>query len=323
MRVFVTGATGFIGGSVVRQLLARGDEVVALVRDPGRARHLTDAGVAVVRGDVTDRASLVEPMTGADAIVHLAAWYHLGVNAPAQAWASNVDGTANVLDVMADRGIPRGVVTSTLAVNSDTHGRMVDEDYHFAGRHLSLYDATKAEAHRVARTRIAEGLPLTIVMPGLVYGPGDPSPLGQTLRSWLRGRLPAVPSGTEYCWAHVEDIAAGHLLALDRGRPGESYIIAGERATLVEAMRLAARVAGRLAPLTVPARAMRSLAPVAGLAGRVLPLPSTYTAEGLRIAAGPTYLGSNEKARRELGYVPRPLAAGWSQTVLSELAALR
>lgn len=322
MRYFVTGATGFIGGAVVRMLRARGDEVVALVRDPGRARHLSDQGVELARGDVALRPTLVDPMRGVDGVFHIAGWYRIGSPDRAAAWATNVDGTRNVLDVMAELGIPKGVHTSTLAVNSDTHGLEVDESYRFAGRHLSHYDATKAEAHRIALARIADGLPLVIVMPGLVYGPEDTSEVRTTLRRFLRGRLPAIPAGTAYSWAHVDDVAEAHLAAMDRGRVGESYIIAGPTHTLAEALAIAAEVAGRRAPMTVPAGALRALAPASALLGRVARVPGAFTAEGLRATAGPTYIGSNEKARRELGFAPRPLAVGWSQTVLHELATL-
>ena len=322
VRYFVTGATGFIGGAVVRRLRQRGDEVVALVREPARARHLFDMGIDLARGDVADRASLLAPMRGVDGVFHLAGWYKVGVDDPAAAWSTNVDGTRNVLDVMAELAIPAGVYTSTLAVNSDTHGVEVDETYRFAGRHLSVYDATKAEAHRIARARSETGLPLVVVMPGAVYGPDDPSAIGVMLRQFLRGRLPAVPTGTAFSWAHVEDVADGHLRAMDAGRRGESYIIAGPTHTVREALVLAAHVAGRRAPMPLPPAALRSLAPVTGLLGRALPIPATYTPEGLRVAAGPTYIGSNAKARAELGYAPRPLAAGWSQTVLHELATL-
>jgi nucleoside-diphosphate-sugar epimerase len=322
MRYFVTGATGFIGGVVVRKLVQRGDDVVAAVRYPGRARHLADEGVEVVRADVSDRGSLVRPMRGVDGVFHIAGWYKVGVDDRDAAWATNVDGTRNVLDVMGELGIAKGVYTSTLAVNSDTHGVEVDESYHFVGKHLSVYDATKAEAHRIARARVAAGLPLVIVMPGLVYGPEDTSSLRASLRNLLRGRLPAVPTGTAYSWAHVDDIADAHILAMDAATTGETYIIAGPSATLLEGMQLAAEVAGRRAPIGVPAGAMRSMAPVSGYLGRFLPLPAEYSAEGLRVIAGPTYLGSNAKARRELGYAPRPLEVGWAETVRHEMATM-
>ncbi len=320
MRYFVTGATGFIGGVVAHKLRERGDEVVAVVRDPSRARDLADMGVELVRGDVSDRASLVEPMHAVDGVFHIAGWYRVGSADHDAAWATNVDGTRNVLDVMAEVGAPKGVYTSTLAVNSDTHGVEVDESYRFVGRHLSLYDTTKAEAHRIATARIAEGLPLVIVMPGLVYGPGDTSSVRTTLRQFLRGRMPAVPTGTAYSWAHVDDIADGHILAMDLAPAGRTYIIAGPSHTLQEAMSVAADVSGRRAPIGAPSGVMRAMAPVAGVLGKVVPLPDQYTAEGLRVVSGTTYIATNAKARRELGYAPRPLADGWAETVRHEMA---
>lgn len=316
----MTGATGFVGGTVVNLLRARGDEVVALVRDPGRARHLADIGVELARGDVADRATLAGPMAGADGVFHLAGWYKLDGADRAAAWATNVDGTRNVLDVMGELGIARGVYTSTLAVNSDTHGVEADEDYRFAGTHLTTYDLTKAEAHRIASSRAAAGLPLVIVQPGLVYGPGDTSPVRIQLRRFLAGRLPVVPSGTAYSWGHVEDIAAGHVAAMDRGRPGRCYILCGSSHSVVEAMQVAGRVAGRRPPLVVPPVLLRPAIPVAGLLARVTRLPDGYSPDALRASAGPTYLGTSARARAELGFEPRPFEAGWSATVEHELA---
>ena len=159
-------------------------------------------------------------------------------------------------------------------------------------------------------------------MPGLVYGPEDTSSVRTSLRNLLRGRLPAVPTGTAYCWAHVDDIADAHILAMDAAAAGQTYIIGGPQATLLEAMRLAATVAGKRAPVGVPPGGMRAMAPVSSLLGRVLPLPAEYTPEGLRVIAGPTYIGSNAKARRELGYDPRPLEVGWAETVRHEMATM-
>jgi nucleoside-diphosphate-sugar epimerase len=322
MKYFLTGSTGFIGGHVVRLLRQRGDQVVALVRDPGRARHLLDEGVEVVPGDVTQPETLTGPMRGVDGVFHIAGWYRIGGGDAERAWSVNVEGTRNVLRAMGEVGVPRGVYTSSLVVNSDTRGIEVDESYRFVGRHVSLYGATKAEAHRIALQQAAEGLPLVTVLPGVAYGPGDPSVVGVSLRQFLRGRLPLLASGAAYSWAHVEDVAQAHVLAMDRGRPGEQYIIAGPSHPLAEAMAMAAEVAGRTRPLVVPAAAVLAMVPLAGAVGRIVRLPDAYTPEGLRVASGPTYLGSHEKARRELGYAPRPLAAGWPQTVVHELATL-
>lgn len=325
MRYFVTGGTGFIGEEVVRQLSAAGHEVVALARNPLRAANISGLpGVEIAKGDITDRESLREPMAGADGVFHIAGWYKVGEADPQQGERINVEGTRNVLTVMRDLGIPRGVYTSTVAVFSNTHGRLPDETYRHDGPHLTAYDRTKWEAHHlVADLMIDEGLPLVIVMPGLVYGPGDTSAMGAALRDYLKGDLPVIPGGAGYCWAHVEDVARAHLLAMEKGRPGESYIVAGPCHTLVEALAIAEEATGVPAPrLTLPAWAGRALAPVMGLVGKMVDLPPGLTAEGLRASCGTTYMADNSKARRELGYAPRTLREGLPTTLAGEMRAL-
>ncbi|HEX9038241.1 MAG TPA: NAD-dependent epimerase/dehydratase family protein [Ktedonobacterales bacterium] len=321
MRYFVTGATGFIGGEVARRLAARGDEVVALVRDPARARALAALGVTLAAGDVTDRESLRAPMTGVNGVFHIAGWYKIGARDRRPGMAINVDGTRNVLETMRELGVRKGVYTSTVAIFSDTHGQVPDETYRYDGPHLTEYDRTKWLAHYdVAEPLARAGLPLVIVLPGLVYGPGDTSAVHDSLAQYVRGKLPAIPSVTAYCWAHVGDTAQGHLLAMDRGLPGEEYIIAGEVATMVDALAMAQRVTGvraptlRLAPgmLRVSSALVRPFEGPLGLQGM-------YTAEGLRDMAGVTYLGSNAKARRDLGYAPRPLEEGLPSALAWEM----
>lgn len=320
MEYLVTGATGFIGRRLVAQLRAAGHDVRALVRSPDAAADLARLGASLHRGDVTERQSLRRPMAGVDGVFHLAAWYKLGARAPERRAAEriNVDGTRNVLLTMAELGVPKGVYTSTLAVFGDTRGWVGDESYRHDGRSfLSEYDRTKWRAHyEVAQPMIDRGLPLVIVQPGVVYGPGDPSAIGETLRRYLARALPLIPRGAAYCWAHVDDTARGHILAMERGRPAESYILAGPPHTLEEALEIAAEITGIPPPrLRVPAWLVRALAAVAGLLETVAPLPATYSAETLRVAAGVTYLGSSEKARRELGFTTRPLAEGLRDTL--------
>src|SRR5205085_4835690 len=223
MNYLVTGATGFVGAHVVKQLLVAGHAVNAVVRSPAKAAGLADFGVKLFPGDVGDKASLLAPMTGVDGVFHIAGWYKVGVRDKSQARATNVDGTRNVLETMRELKIPKGVYTSTLAVFSDTHGQKPDETFKFSGKHISLYDQTKAEAHEIAEGFIRDGLPLVIVQPGLIYGPGDTSALAPSIQQFLRRRLPAIPAGTTFCWAHVDDIARGHILAMEKGKIGESY----------------------------------------------------------------------------------------------------
>jgi nucleoside-diphosphate-sugar epimerase len=322
---FVTGATGFIGGRVARQLIGENHSVVAVAREPARATDLTALGVRVVGGDVTDQESLREAMRGVDGVFHLAGWYRVGARDKTPARRINVDGTRNVLEVVRDLRIPRCVYTSTLAINSDTHGRLVDESYQYHGPWLSEYDHSKWIAHyKIAEPMIRAGLPLIIVQPGAVYGPGDNSPQGQLFRQYLRRRLPMVPTGTALCWGHVEDTAGAHLLAMERGKVGESYIIAGPPATVTDVLRLAKQITGVPGPpLHAPPGLVKAVASVAAVVERVVPLPENYSAEYLRVAAGATYLGSNAKARRELGFAPRPLEQGLRETLAYEQAQLR
>jgi nucleoside-diphosphate-sugar epimerase len=323
MRYLVTGATGFLGGSLARQLRAAGHEVVALVRTPAKAGDLKNLGVELHPGDITDRASLRKPMEGADGVFHLAAWYKVGTKNSA-AEAINVGGTRNVLETMLELGIPKGVYTSTLTVFSDTRGKLVDESYRHDGPFLSLYDRTKWQAHyEVALPLIAKGLPLVIVQPGLIYGPGDQGPSHDAWVQYLTGKMPLAPKGTAFCWAHVDDVARGHILAMEKGRPGESYIIAGPCHTFTEALDLAERITGVKAPrLRVGSGVMKAMAGLMGVIGAVVPLPDAYTAEALRVTAGTTYLGDNAKARRELGYDPRPLEEGFRETLAWEMEQL-
>jgi nucleoside-diphosphate-sugar epimerase len=322
-KYFVTGATGFVGGEIVKQLVGRGHKVVALVRSPQKATILKALGVEIHAGDITDRETLKTPMTGVDGVFHVAAWYKVGVTEPL-ADQINVDGTRNVLKCMGALEIPRGVYTSTLAVFSDTHGRVPDETYRYDGPHLSAYDRTKWIAHyRVALPKIDEGLPLTIVQPGLVYGPGDTSGMHTALVDLLRGRLPMTPGRTAFCWGHIEDTARGHILAMEKGKPGETYIISGPRHTFEYAFDLAASIAKVRAPLLHPGpRTMRAMAATMSVAERFVTLPSAFTPEALRVLAGTTYFGSNEKAIRELGFSPRPLEEGMAQTLEHELRVL-
>lgn len=324
MKYFVTGATGFLGGRLARQLRDAGHEVVALARDPARAGSLAAAGVPLVQGDVTDRESMRGPMSGCDGVFHVAGWYKVGVRDKRPGVAVNIEGTRHVLEVMRDLGLARGVYTSTLAVNSDTHGKLKDETYRFTGRHLSEYDRTKAAAHDIATDFIAAGLPLIIVQPGMIYGPGDLGPSHDLLVQYLERRLPVTPQRTAFCWAHVDDAARGHVLAMERGRVGESYFLSGPVHTLVDALRLAERIAGVPAPaLTAPPWMLKAMSGVMSLAERVMPVPDNYSSEYLRVSAGVTYLGDNAKARRELGWAPRTLADGLAETLQGEMRALR
>ena len=322
-RYFVTGSTGFLGGEIVKQLIGRGHRVVAVVRSLERASLLKTLGVELHTGDITIRETLRGPMTGVDGVFHAAGWYKVGVVDP-MAERINVAGTRHVLETMRELGIAKGVYTSTVAVYSDTHGSVPDERYRYVGPHLSEYDRTKWCAHyEVAEPMMVAGLPLVIVMPGLVYGPGDTSGMHTALVDLLRERLPIVPARTAFCWAHIEDTARAHIQAMEKGAAGETYIVAGPRHTFQDAFDRAARIAGVRRPWIHPTPAvMRASAAFMGAMGRVTSLAPQFTPEALRVLAGVTYFGSSEKATRDLGFAARPLDEGLAQTIEHELRVL-
>ncbi len=316
MKVFLTGGTGFIGKQVLQKLVARGDEVWALARSDSSAAAVEALGARAVRGDLHDVAVLRAAMTGCDVVFHIAAWYKLGGNDPARMYGTNVGGTLDVLQTAFEVGVPKIVYTSSLAVNGDTHGQIADETFYQAGPFLTDYDRSKWRAHyEIALPLIEKGAPIVIVMPGAVFGPGDHSLVGETLRWFWRGWLPVLP-GPEMtlAYTHVEDIAEGHILAADKGKPGESYIITGPALTLAEWIGLAAEVSGKRAPLfSIPAAWLLPLAPIIGAVEQALPLPALFCRDSVAIV-GATYIARAEKAHAELGWTPRPLREGLRET---------
>ena len=269
MRAFVTGGAGFLGSALVRQLVARGDVVVALARSDASARRLEElvAGAGahrVERGEVTDPAALREGMAGADAVFHVAGDYRIGIPAGDRPgmYASNVEGTRAVLDAAAAAGVGRVVYVSTANVFGNTRGRVVDETYRRTDRRfLSYYDETKFLAHELVGQRVAAGQPVVIVCSGGIYGPGDHSELGRQIAQAAAGgyRIRMFP-GLGISLAYVDDTAAGLMLAHDAGRPGETYILGGENVTLGRVLDLTARATGHTAPrLTLPPWALRAL----------------------------------------------------------------
>jgi nucleoside-diphosphate-sugar epimerase len=316
VRAFVTGGTGFVASRLVRRLVDRGDQVVALVRSPEQADL---PGAELVQGDLSDRDLLGRAMTGCDAVFHLAADYRLGIRDAERAsmWATNVTGTENVLDAAIDAGAGRIVHVSTVNAFGNTRGRVVNEDYERPpDDYISTYDETKTRAHRAATDRIAGGAPILIGQPGVIYGPGDHSVVGGQIARAAAGKLHYVSfPDLGVNAAFVDDIAAGILLVHDRGRIGEAYVLGGEVTTMRTLIETAAATAGRRGPrLTMPTSLMRLLVPVGALVGRVTGTPPNL-GELISASDGVTYWATDEKARRELGYAPRGLLEGLRLTV--------
>lgn len=330
MRVFVTGGTGFLGGSLIRQLLEQGQDVVALVRSTSRGQALAELAsnlpgrLDFTEGDITDKESMRAGMSGVDGIYHLAAWYKVGAGARETKLAKgiNVGGTRHVLELMRELNVPKGVYTSTITVNSDTQGVEVDEGYTFNGSHLSEYDSTKAQAHAIALQEIEQGLPLVVAMPGLIYGPNDHSSIGDLMRRYLKRKVPMLPAKPAYNWAHVDDVAGAHMLCMDKGTLGEKYIVCGQRCGMVEAFAMMEEICGVPKPKRIAGPGMLRFLAGFMQAFQWMRLPPDYQPESLRVAAQATYLGNNAKAKRELGFAPRPLREGLEQTLRYEMAKL-
>lgn len=310
MKIFVTGATGFIGSHLVPKLIARGHAVTCLARDPKKAESLAKHGAALTAGDVTDRESMREPMRGSDVVFHLAGWYEFGIRNKKRMETINVDGTRNTLELAVELGVPRMIYTSTLAIAGNTRGQIVDESYRVEKQELtSEYERTKWAAHyEVAVPPQKAGAPIVIVQPGVVIGPGDPSQITTYYAMFFR-RMPVMfGARSGVTWAHVDDIAEGHVLAMEKGRPGESYIIAGPPLTYQQAMQMWEKITGVPAPkVWVPGWVAGGLSRLVSLPERALGLRTMFSSEALRTQADYTFFGSAEKARRELGWQPRPI----------------
>ena len=321
MKVFLTGGTGFIGGAVAGALRQRGDEVVALVRTPSKAAELERLGCTLVAGDLGDIDAIERGMAGADAVIHGAAMYEVGIPAsqrPAMDEA-NVRGTERVLGTALRLGIPHALYVSTIGVFGNTHGQVVDENGPLGSGETSHYERTKVEAHRIAKRLQSEGLPLVIVQPGGVYGPDDHSQIGTLMRQFVAGKLPAkAMTSLGINFVHRDDVVAGILLALDKGRPGDAYILGGEICTVDEFIATLARVTGRRPPrFTMPTLMLKLSAPLGPVLAPRLGFPPNLR-ELITASDHVTYWARDDKAKAELGYAPRGLEAGLRDTLIAE-----
>lgn len=319
MKTLVTGATGFVGSHLVNQLVARGESVRALVR-PAASQNLLAAPRTVdwVVGDLRDAASLRQACRGVSRIFHVAADYRLWAADPGEIYRSNVDGTRNLLAAAGEAGVERFIYTSTVAtVAVERLGTLPDETtIARLSEMIGHYKRSKFLAEEEAHAAAAKGLPVVIVNPTTPVGPGDakPTPTGRILLDFLRGRMPAyVDTGLNL--VAVEDVAAGHLLAAERGRVGERYILGCCNMTLKQILDVLARIAGRPAPRF---RLPLSVAYMAGLAdslvSRVARRAPRIPLEGVRMARHKMFVDCS-RAVRELGFQPGSVEAALERAV--------
>jgi len=323
MKVFITGGTGFIGGHVVRKLRERGDDVRALVRTPAKGEALQALGCELVSGSLSDGDAIRAGMEGCDAVIHGAAVYEVGIpeSEHRAMYEANVVGTETVLRAALEAKVPKVVYISTVAAFGNTRGEVVDESYEHPGTsYTSYYEQTKVEAHRLARRMIdEENLPAVLVQPGGVYGPDDHSALGKQMNQFLAGRLPLLPfPETGLNMVHVDDVADGVLLALDKGSVGEAYVLGGQITTMRDMMDTLAQVADRKPPRrTMPTGVLKAMAPLGPVVGKVMGQGPNLR-ELISTADNVTFWAKHDKAMADLGYSPRGLEQGLRDTLEAE-----
>jgi dihydroflavonol-4-reductase len=312
----VTGATGFVGAAVVRALLAEGHGVRVLARPQGNRRNLAGLDVEIAEGALEDAGSLAKAVDGCRYLFHVAADYRLWVPDAAAMFRANVDGTRDLMLAALAAGVERVVYTSSVATLGLVEGGVADEAT-AGGEMIGPYKRSKFLAEQAVGQLIAErGLPAVIVNPSTPVGPGDikPTPTGRIIVEAAKGKMPGyVDTGLNL--VHVDDVAAGQLLAAERGRIGERYILGSENLTLAEILAIVARAAGRRPPaLKIPYAVVLPIAAGAEMMARITGREPFTTLDGVRMSRKKMYF-SSAKAMRDLGYAPRPAGEGIADAV--------
>ncbi len=313
MRALVTGATGFIGSSILRELLAQGYQVRALVREQSNTRNLDELDIEVAFGDITSADSLGPALRGCTHLFHAAALYSFWVKERALLYKVNVDGTRNVLQAAKEAGIDRVVYTSSVAALAVPVGKIptTEETPVDFTQIVGDYKKSKYYAEQVALEYARDGLPVVIVNPSFPVGPRDikPTPTGQTILDFLNRKLPAyVETGVNV--VDVEDVAAGHLLAAERGEIGQRYILGGMDMTMGQLLQTLSGITGLPAPrVRLPYLPILGLSYLNAAYCRLTMATPRMTPETIRMSRHHMYYDPT-KAIRELGFPqPRPRAA--------------
>ena len=318
MKVLVTGATGFVGSHVARLLTERGDSVRVLVRASSTRGAIDRLKVEFAAGDLRDAESLRAALEGIQCVYHVAADYRLWARDPQEIYESNVTGTRNLLSAAKSAAVERFVYTSTVAtIAVPREGTLPSEETQATlAEMIGHYKRSKFLAEQEAREAAARGLPVVIVNPTTPVGPGDwkPTPTGKIILDFLQGRMPAyLDTGLNV--VPVEDCAAGHLLAAERGLVGERYILGGRNMTLKEILDVLARITGRAAPrVRLPHAVALAAGYVENAFARALGREPQIPLEGVRMARHKMFVDGS-KAVRELGYQPGTVEAALERAV--------
>ena len=312
-KVLVTGASGFIGSAIAYKLVEAGFSVRALVRNKSPRGHLADLGLEFFEGDVRDRKSLDRALAGTRYVFHAAADYRLWAPDPSEIFATNVEGTRNVMEAAFDATVERVVHTSSVATIALRPDGVADESTPLRENEgIGAYKRSKIAAERLVERMVAErGLPAVIVNPSAPIGPRDvrPTPTGRIILEAVKGRIPAfVDTGLNL--VHVDDVASGHLAALQQGRIGERYILGGQNVLFSRMLADIAGILGRRPPrVRLPWRALIPLAYAAEAAAALTGREPLMTVDSLYMARYRMFFTS-AKAERELAYRARPYIQG-------------
>ena len=310
--ILVTGASGFVGSAVARALIGRGFHVRVLMRPTSPKTNVADLDAEIAEGDMRDERSMRAAMKGARYFFHVAADYRLWAPDMEEIVRNNRDGTRIAMEAALAQGVEKVVYTSSVATLKPIAGQSVDEtSRHDASSAIGAYKRSKVVAEQVVEHMIAtQALPATIVSPSTPIGPRDvkPTPTGRILVEAATGRMPAyVDTGLNL--VHVDDVAEGHLLALDKGRIGERYILGGQDATLAEMLGVIAELSNRRAPrINLPRGPIYPIAYAAEAWARMSGREPFVTVDALRMSEHHMFF-SSAKAERELGFRARPYRA--------------
>ncbi len=317
MTTLVTGAAGFLGSHVARQLLARKESVRVLLRPTSQNRAIADLPLEYVTGDLRDPASLDRAMNGVRRVFHVAADYRLWARRPKEIYESNVTGTKNVLEAAKRAGVEQFIYTSTVATVAVDRPQLPNEATESQlGEMVGQYKRSKWLAEKEALNAAKSGLPLIAVMPTTPVGPGDwkPTPTGKIILDFLNGKMPGyVETGLNF--VGVEDCATGHLLAAEKGKIGERYLLGAENLALKQVLDELEKITGLPAPrLKIPHGLALGAAYVETAFSRLVGREPQIPVEGVKIARHLMFVDCS-RAQRELGFRPGPVAAALERAV--------
>ncbi|UBF28282.1 NAD-dependent epimerase/dehydratase family protein [Kovacikia minuta CCNUW1] len=316
MKALVTGANGFTASHLVKALEQRGNEVVGLVRRSSNLSRLKNCTVQLVNGDICDRTALKTAMTGVDTVFHVAAYVELGLVNAAEMERVNVAGTRAVLETAQAAGVSKMVYCSTIGIFGDTQGKTIDETYQRTQKSFSsAYDRTKYEAQQLVDQAAAQGFAVTSVLPSGIFGADDPH-FAPVLNQFLKGRLKLWAGGSRVTGiVHVDDLANAMILAAERGKPGEHYIISAGDMTTREMFEIFSQESGIPAPAEAPEFLVRMVGNLLDPIGRLFSWQTPLSRERVHYVYDRCVRVDGSKARRELGWEPRS-----ADQVIRELA---